>query len=160
MNIKTNSITTKAATFIAMVAFSISPLTAQTYHPSRDYGASSFRANVGITIPLGGDKKQALSKPRVDFGFQQSRIEQEQLKLDFNRYSLQQAPIVHRNIGRVGFTLDQNPQMIVNGKSYRIDGEQKNVSTLGLVGIVAGTAAAIVVVGLVVIATNPRSDDG
>ena len=148
----------KSAALIAILSSSISPVAAQSYHPSRDYGANELRAGASIVIPFGGDKKKANAKPRVEFSFQQSRVQQEQLKLDFNRYSLQQAPIVNRNTGRVGFTLDQNPQMLVNGRAYRID-EQKNISVLGIAGIALAIPVVIVATGLIIIASDSDSGD-
>ncbi len=158
MRMKTISTAAKSTSLIAILSSSISPVVAQSYHPSRDYGASELHAGANIVIPIGGDKKKANAKPRVEFSFQQSRVQQEQLKLDFNRYSLQQAPIVNRNIGRVGFTLDQNPQMLVNGRTYRIDDDQNNISTLGIAGIALAIPVIIVGVGLIIIATD--SDSG
>lgn len=152
----------KSLTAISMAAACIATASAQSYHPSTDYGANDLRAGASIVIPFGGDKKKTNTKPRVEFSFQQSTVQQDKIKLDFNRYSLQAAPITNPNSigGRIGFTLDQNPKMLVNGKSYRIDDDQNNISTLGKVGIgVAAAAVTYAIVIAVVFAANVGDGD-
>ena len=77
----------------ALASYCLSPALAQTYHPYNDYGARDVRGGASIVIPFGGNKKNANSKPHIEFSFQQSRVQQNPLKFDFNRYSLQDAPI-------------------------------------------------------------------
>ncbi len=155
---KTISTAAKSTALIAILSLSLSPVAAQSYHPSQNYGANGLQAGASIVIPFGGDKKKANAKPRVEFSLQQSHVQQEQFKLDFNRYSLQPAPIVNRNTGRIGFTLDQNPQMLVNGRTYRIDDDQNNITTLGVVGIVVAIPVIIATVGFIVLLTDTDTE--
>lgn len=136
---------------IALTSFCLAPAAAQSYNPSNDFGANGIRGGASIVIPFGGNKKNAHSKPRVEFSFQQSRVQQDQLKLDFNRYSLQNAPITNPNIGKIGFTLNQKPQMLVNGKTYHFDGDKKNVSTGEGILIGFGVLAGVILLSAVII---------
>ena len=149
--------TYKSAKYIIASALlssaAISPAMAQSFHPSQNYGARDFRAGASFVIPLGGIKKKANSKPRVEFSLQQSRIEKNRLQLDFNSYSLQNAPITNPNIGRIGFTLDKNPTMLVNGRTFNIE-KQKNLTSGETALVVLGILGVTVIVSAVIIADS------
>lgn len=153
MNIMYISNVAKTLACAALASLSISPLAAQSYHPSTDYGTRDVRASASITIPLGGNRDNAKSQPRVEFSFQQSRIEQDRLKLDFNRYSLQNAPITNANTNRVGFTLNKNPKMLVNGRAFKIV-ERKDLTTGETILVVVGALAVTTLISAVVIADS------
>ncbi len=159
-NVNIFKFTTKSAALLAIISTAITPLSAQSYHPSQDYGMRDVRAGASIVIPFGGNRNDIRTKPRVEFSFQQSRIQQDQLKLDFNRYSLQDDPITNPNIGRIGITLDKNPTMMINGQIQKLPDDQKNISTLGVLGITAGAIVVLLGASLIVIANNSGDGDG
>lgn len=99
-------------------------------------GDISSRATVGITIPLDASKSEE-SKPRLELRVSQTRFEPDYSSRDRDTF---QAPTERR----IGFTLDANPTLMLNGKAMKQYGSRSNLSTIGyvLIGVaVVGVGA-------------------
>ncbi len=147
---------------VATALFS-SSVSAQSVHPLRQYDEPDIRSSVSLTIPLGGRRGTEASKPQLSLDFEQKHHRQGQLntvqdnvdlKLNSNQFKPQKA--------RIGFTLDEKPRLMMNGKPYDLPEGKANASTAEKVGIgvgaLVGIGALVIGTGLVIIATSDGSD--
>ncbi len=139
-------------------------VSAQSLHPLHQYGERDMRSSINLTIPLGGKRNAATSKPQINLSFQQHRVQQHRynfspssLDVNSSAYNLQPRQ------ARIGFTLDQSPQLMMNGKPHQLPEGTSNASTLGKVGIGAaalvGIGVLVVGTGLIIIASSDSSDE-
>ncbi len=142
--------------FVMTTSLFASSLSAQSVHPLHQYGERDIRSSINLTIPLGGERNTAMSKPQFNLSFQQHRLQQDSynfvpsnIEVKSSSYNLQPRQ------ARIGFTLDQHPQLMMNGKPYDLPEDTANASTLGKVGIGAAVIGGIVVIafGALLIAT-------
>ena len=104
------------------------------------------RALVAITIPLGG-KASAETKPRMELLMSQDRTRTNDYRYDFER-------AYHPKQSRIGFTLNRQPNLMVNGRTVH---PQDNKARMGTVGYVLIGVA--LVAGIGVLALNEALDD-
>ena len=104
------------------------------------------RASVAITIPLGG-KASAETKPRMELLISQDRMPANEYHYNFERaYRPKQS--------RIGFTLNRQPNLMINGHMVK---PQDNKARMGTVGYVLIGVA--LVAGIGVLALNEALDD-
>lgn len=129
---------------------------AQSVHPLHQFGERDMRGSINLTIPLGGQRNTAASKPQLNISLQQSRLEQDSYKFTpKNIDAISTAYNSQPQQARIGFTLDRNPQLMMNGKPYELPEGKANASTLGKAGIGVAVIAGVVVIafGALLIAT-------
>ena len=97
-----------------------------------DMSLSEQRASVEFVVPFGMERKSSDHKPRLQLSLH-ARLPQ--------NYSLDQKS-VHRaerfRSSKIGFTLDSNPEIYLNGRHFAAAERRNNLSTLGWIGIGAG----------------------
>lgn len=117
-----------------------------------------IRAQVGVSVPIGGRRGTAESRPNIHVSAGPTEFNQ---RLD--------GPLPLRSVGRIGrvravpsriaLTLDARPQFLVNGRTVAAD-ERSGLSTLGTVGVVIGGIAALGLVSYVVLLNRLDCDPG
>jgi hypothetical protein len=133
--------------FLLLVSVSTAmplPAAAQSFHPTRQYSEVDRQVSVGLTIPLGRGGSRAERQPRVDLIFDHRRRDANGLQIREGMDFRQQRPV------RLGFTLSEQPQMMLNGRAAPGQNERKNFSDGAWVGL--GLASAVGIALLVVIA--------
>lgn len=119
---------------IAVTAAIPLPASAQSFQPGGQYSNDDRRVSVGLTIPFGGGGSRSERKPRVDMTFDHHRRDTNGFELRERASFKSQRPV------RLGFTLSEKPQMMLNGRMIlRADG-RRNLSTGALIGIGVGVA--------------------
>ena len=151
--------TGKSLTSLAVLSALVSqPVAAQSLSPFDNHGRVETRAMAGVTIPLGGKRRSADTKPRFDLRFDTSRIDAQHASsldpLRQNRRDLRQSVF--------SVTFERRPQLMLNGHGfaqvgpsiYAQDGDEESaeetedgggISTLGWIGIGAAAFAGVVV---------------
>lgn len=104
------------------------------------------RASVAITIPLGG-KKSEETKPRMELLMSQDRAANQDTRYDFER-------MYRPRESRIGFTLDKQPSLMVNGRMVQPQESKARMGTLGYVAI-----GVVVVAGIGVLVLNDALAD-
>lgn len=150
--------------FMITTSLLTSSLSAQSVHPLHQYGERDMRGSISLTIPLGGQHNSANSKPQLNLGFQQHRLQQHRYNFVTSNFDVKSSTYNFQpRQARIGFTLDQNPQLMMNGKPYALPEGTANASTLGKVGIGAaalvGIGVLVVGTGLIIIASSDSSDE-
>lgn len=141
-----------ASLFVMATSLFASSVSAQSVHPLHQYGERDIRSSINLTIPLGGQRNAATSKPQLTMGFQQHRVQQDPYNFVTSNIDVKSSAYnLQPRRARIGFTLDQNPQLMMNGMPYDLPEDTANASTLGKVGI---GAAVLVGVGLLVVGTS------
>jgi hypothetical protein len=97
---------------IAVVALLSQPASAQSYRDLQQGSQSEVRVSAGITIPFGGQKRTADTKPQFDLGFDQ-RVQRNDVLLAVNPARANEAPEWRRT--SLSLTLEDNPRMLMNG---------------------------------------------
>lgn len=124
---------------IALLSIAVhAPLQAQSL-VSRP-GDVDRRASIAITIPLSG-QKSAETKPRMELLMSQDRARTNDYRYDFERLNRPRA-------SRVGFTLDKQPQLMMNGRAVQ---PQDNKARMGTAGYIAIGVVVVAAVGALVI---------
>lgn len=150
-------------TFVVATSLVASSVSAQTVHSLRQSGERDMRASISLSIPLGGHRGAVTSKPQVSFNFQPMAHQQETQNLvsintdmRMNDYNLQPRE------ARIGFTLDQDPQLMMNGKPFDLPEGRANASDLEKVAIGAAVLVGIGVLvagaSLIAIATSDPAE--
>lgn len=62
--------------FVMTTSLVASSVSAQSVHSLNQYGERDIRSSINLTIPLGGQRNAATSKPQLALSFQQHRLEQ------------------------------------------------------------------------------------
>lgn len=113
----------------------LAPSSACYAAPPSSYADMSLpeqRASVELVVPFGVERKSSDHKPRLQLSFD-TRSPQ--------NYSLDQKTI-HRTerfrSSKIGFTLDSNPEIYLNGRHFAAAERRNNLSTLGWIGVGAG----------------------
>lgn len=103
------------------------------------------RASVAITIPFGG-KKSEETKPRMELLMSQDRAPNQDTRYDFEH-------MYRPRESRIGFTLDKQPSLMVNG---RVVQSQENKARMGTWGYVAIGVGVALLTGAVLLADKMR----
>jgi hypothetical protein len=98
--------------------------------------SNDHRAQLGIVIPFGGKREEA--KPRLELSLTNDRFLN-------NGAGFRWGEPLERRKMNIGFTLDERPVLMLNGKAPPKADTRKGISTWGWVAI--GTGAALVVGG-------------
>lgn len=149
--------------FVMTTSLFASSVFAQPLHPLHQYGERDIRSAINLTIPFGGQPNAATSKPRFNLSFQQHRLKQDPynfvpstIDVKSSSYNLQPRQ------ARIGFTLDKNPQLMMNGKPFALPEGTANASTAGKLGIGAavlvGVGFLVVGTGLIIIASSDSDE--
>lgn len=149
--------------FIMTISLFSGSLFAQSANPLHQYGERELRSSINLTIPLGGQSHAVTSKPQLNLGFQQHRRQQNSynfvsnnIYVKLNTYNFQPRE------ARIGFTLDRNPRLMMNGKPFDLPESTANASTAGKVGIGAavlvGAGLLVVGTGLIIIASSDSDE--
>ena len=91
------------------------PVHAQSAHPFQDHGRVEARAMLGVTIPLGGQKQKADTKPRLDLRFDTSRIDGDFTNAPTLDPIRQNRREVRQSV--VSLTMERQPRVMLNGFS-------------------------------------------
>ena len=130
----------RLATGLALLAIGTSAA-AQTQIGGGPSDPRDSRVQIGVIVPLGSAGSKAERAPRVELWSDrrsQSERVRPRLRLDSS------APTV-RPV-RLGVTLQQHPQMTLNGREVPRQNDRQGVSALGWVGIGVGVVVLTVVV--------------
>jgi len=143
-------------TFIAaLVAVQIVALPQIAQAQSSDFGSGyngafhqqGAEARLSFSIPLGARADRAKMKPRLEFAVRNYASSPNRsvdwMLADKERFTE----------ARIGFTLESNPQLMLNDQPLRLgpENDQANIGTVGKIGI---GVAAVVLVGVAVIAAT------
>lgn len=109
-------------------------VSAQSFQQGGQYSNDDRRVSVGLTIPFGGGSR-AEGKPRVDMTFDHQRRDADGFELRKLANLKSQRPV------RLGFTLSEKPQMMLNGRAMSEPNNRKNISTGVWIGV--GVVAAL-----------------
>ena len=85
-----------------------------------------------LVVPFGGEQKSSDHKPRLQLSLD-ARLSQ--------NYRLDQKSVDHVErfrSSKIGFTLDSNPEIYLNGRHFAAAERRNNLSTLGWIGVGAG----------------------
>lgn len=142
------SIGTKIIVAAAMTATTTFPLAAQdTLRALNGYGQNETKTMLSLSVPFGGQREEA--EPRIELNIQnlngQSGIVPSTYISSFDRVS-------HEN--RIGFTLDTEPVLMLNGRKFQPINGQQNLSTGAGIAIGLGLLA-----GVLLIATVETADE-
>lgn len=148
--------------FVMTTSLVASSVSAQSVHSLHQYGERDMRSSVNLTIPLGGQRNDATSKPQLTMSFQQHRLQQDPYNFSPSNIDVKSSTYnLQPRQARIGFTLDQNPELMMNGRPYNLPTNTANASTLGKVGIGAavlvGIGVLVVGTGLIIIASSGGS---
>ena len=113
----------------------LAPSSACFAAPPSSYADMSLpeqRASVELVVPFGVERKSSDHKPRLQLSFG-SRLPQS-YRLD--QKTLQRTEQFRSS--KIGFTLDSNPEIYLNGKHFAAAERRSNLSTLAWIGIGAG----------------------
>jgi len=91
------------------------PVHAQSAHPFQDHGRVESRAMLGVTIPLGGQKQKADTKPRFDLRIDTSRIDGDFTRAPTLDPFRQNRRDVRQSV--VSLTMERQPRVMLNGFS-------------------------------------------
>lgn len=149
--------------FVITTSLFASSLSAQSLHPLHQYGERDIHSSINLTIPLGGQRNAATSKPQFNLSVQQHRLRQNPYNFVPNNIDVKSSTYnLQPRQARIGFTLDQQPQLMMNGKPYELPQGTANASTLGKVGIGAavlvGAGLLVVGTGLIIIASSDSEE--
>lgn len=97
---------------VATISMLAQPVSAQSYQDLQQGHQSEVRVSAGITIPFGGQKRGADTKPRFDLGFDQ-RVQRKDVLLAVNTARATEAAEWRRT--SLALTLEDNPRMLMNG---------------------------------------------
>lgn len=142
--------------FVITTSLFASSVSAQSLHPLHQYGERDIHSSINLTIPFGGQPNAATSKPQFNLSVQQHRLRQNPYNFVPNNIDVKSSTYnLQPRQARIGFTLDQQPQLMMNGKPYELPQGTANASTMGKVGIGAAVIGGIVVIafGALLIAT-------
>lgn len=119
------------------------PASAQSFQLGNPAEIQDRQVAVGITIPIGKGETQSERAPRVEMTFDHRRR-------DASGFQNRDVQGFHslRPI-RIGLSLSEKPQMMLNGRELPEMGNRKNISTIAWIGIGVAAAAGI---GFLVIA--------
>ena len=114
---------------------------AQSVAPGRFGPATERRVSLGVTVPFGAAARPSERAPRLELGVD-------------TRNSSARDPFLlvpvearfHRT--RIGITLNQQPQLMLNGREALPDGPRHNLSTAATIGI---GVVVVLLVGAVVL---------
>lgn len=119
-----------------MVIMPASACNAGSPSPYAGVGLAEQRVSAGLIIPLGGQRSNSSSKPRLQLSFD-TRLphndEMDQLALNH--------PQRFRS-SKIGFTLASNPEIYLNDRHFSAPDPRHSLSTLGWVGV--GLAVTLV----------------
>ncbi len=138
-------------------------LLAQSANPLHHDGERELRSSITLTIPLGGQRHAATSQPQLDLSFQQHRRQQNPHNFVSNNFDLRSNTYDFQpRETRIGFTLDRNPRLMMNGQPFDLPESTANASTVEKVGIGAavlfGAGLLVVGTGLVIIASSDSAE--
>ena len=119
------------------------PASAQSFQSGNPAGLQDRQIAVGITIPIGKGGTQSERAPRVEMTFDHRRR-------DANGFQIRDVQgFNNKRPVRIGLSLSEKPQMMLNGRELPEMGNRKNISTVAWIGIGVAAAAGI---GFLVIA--------
>lgn len=127
-----------------MLALAATPAAAQSFDNTAQAGPNEVRVQAGIVIPLGGGGTDAERAPRLEAWSDhrtQRPLPQASLRPDLD-------PPKPRPM-RIGVNFSGSPRMLVNGREAPGQTDRKNISGLGIAGIVVAVvvvAAAVFVI--------------
>ena len=114
---------------------------AQSYIGASPSGPRDNRVQVGVIVPFGNAGSAAERAPRIEiWNDQRSPGERAGLRLRLDADAPAVRPL------RLGITLQQHPQMTLNGREMALQDGRKGISTLGLVGIGLGVGVIVLAV--------------
>jgi hypothetical protein len=131
--------------FFVAIAVSVAlpmSVSAQSFQPGGQYSNNDRRVSVGLTIPFGGGGSHTERLPRLDLAVDHRRRDAHGFAIRELAIFKSQRPV------RLGFTLSEKPQMILNGRAMSELNNRKNISTgvwIG-VGVVAALGLGLLVV--------------
>lgn len=96
-------------------ALACQPVHAQSVNAFDNHGRVETRAMLGVTIPFGGKKREAETKPRLDLRFDTSRIDSDPARTR----TLDPLRLQRRDIRQSVFsiTMENRPRLMLNGYS-------------------------------------------
>ncbi len=120
-------------------------------------GVRDVRAQVGVSLPIGGRRGSAESRPNIHISAGPTEVNG---RID--------GPLPMRSVGlpdrsraapgRIALTLDAQPRLLINGQMVSIE-QRSGLTTIGTVGVILG-GIAVVLVGSYVILINRLDCDG
>lgn len=144
----------------------VSSASAQSIRGFEEEGRQETRATIGITIPFGGDRRSAESKPRVDLRLQAAEIgSPSEFQLSPTNYLPDRSNVRETTLS---LTFEDNPRFLVNGQAAGMshyahadqesgdepvaddvesdEGEREGRTTLQKIGLGAAIAGGVVLV--------------
>lgn len=120
---------------IAISAILPAPLSAQSFQSARELSAPDSIVSIGLSVPLGSGGSRAERQPRLDFAIEHRRRDADDLEVR------ELGGLETRRPFRLGVTLSDKPQLMLNGRAKPQDSARYNLSTAAWIGIGVGTAA-------------------
>jgi hypothetical protein len=111
------------------------PASAQSFQQGGQYSNDDRRVSLGLTIPIGRRGSHVERQPRLDMVFDHRRSDANGFEVQDFTHLQSKRPL------RIGFTLSDKPQMMLNGRAIPQTDDQKNISTGVWIG--AGVVAAL-----------------
>lgn len=108
------------------------------------------RLQIGVSIPFGGQKGDDYRQPRLEI----ASVRRSGTELDYNFRPDRQSEI-RRSIA---FTLEDNPQFLVNGRFAEDNDGRRNISTGAAIAI--GVGAAFILTAIVIADELDDAEDG
>lgn len=139
-------------TSIALAASlaAIAPAQAQSLSNGFNDPRVDSRLQIGVTIPFGGQKGDDYRQPRLEI----ASVRRSGTELDYNF-----RPDRQREIRRsIAFTLEDNPQFLVNGRFAEDNDGRRNISTGAAIAI--GVGAAVILTAIVLADQIDDAEDG
>jgi hypothetical protein len=128
----------RLASAMALIAMGTAA-TAQSTNTLSDSRMRGSRVQAGIVIPLGSTGSSAERAPRLEMWSERESLrDRAEVRLRTDGDGVYGPP------NRLGVTLASNPRMMVNGQQVPGQADRRNISALGVVGIVAGVAVILV----------------
>ena len=113
------------------------PASAQSFQSGNPAGLQDRQIAVGITIPIGKGGTQSERAPRVEMTFDHRRR-------DANGFQIRDVQgFNNKRPVRIGLSLSEKPQMMLNGRELPEMGNRKNISTGVLIGLGVAAAAGL-----------------
>lgn len=113
------------------------PASAQSFQSGNPAEIQDRQIAVGITIPIGKGGTQSERAPRVEMTFDHRRR-------DANGFQIRDVQgFNNKRPVRIGLSLSEKPQMMLNGRESPEMGNRKNISTGVLIGLGVAAAAGL-----------------
>lgn len=135
-----------------MTGLTFMPLaaSAQSHDFAQPHQRSGSEARLSLTVPFGADTSSPKTEPRLELGVRNYRAP----RLNQAAAWLLKSPELNYTESRVGLTLSETPNLMLNGEAYIFNEEQANASTAGKIGIGVGVVVVVVVAAAVIYATT------